>query len=101
MIKYFTNCRKSTEEEVGQVLSIEAQLTELREYAKKEGLLIVKEFTENQTAKEPGRPYNDVPDFAVQATSRQPSLLIKLLCEVKWRAEPKLRFSKRRLAYGS
>jgi hypothetical protein len=55
MIKYFIYCRKSTEEEERQVLSIEAQLTELREYAKREGLFIVKEFTENQTAKEPGR----------------------------------------------
>jgi DNA invertase Pin-like site-specific DNA recombinase len=56
MLKYFIYCRKSTEEEERQILSIEAQLTELREFAKREGLLIVKEFTESQTAKEPGRP---------------------------------------------
>ncbi len=37
----------------GQILSIEAQLTELREYAKREKLFILKEFTESQTAKEP------------------------------------------------
>ena len=56
MNRHFIYCRKSTEEEERQILSIEAQLTELREYAKREGLLIVNEFTENKTAKEPGRP---------------------------------------------
>ncbi|GBD96889.1 MAG TPA: recombinase family protein [Nitrospirae bacterium] len=56
MLKYFIYCRKSTEEEERQILSIEAQLTELREYANREGLLIINEFTESKTAKEPGRP---------------------------------------------
>lgn len=53
MNRYSIYCRKSTEEEERQVLSIEAQLTELREYAKREGLLVVKEFIESRTAKEP------------------------------------------------
>jgi DNA invertase Pin-like site-specific DNA recombinase len=56
MIKYFIYCRKSTEEEKRQILSIEAQLTELREYAKQNNLFVVREFTEKQSAKEPGRP---------------------------------------------
>lgn len=56
MIKYFIYCRKSTEEEERQILSIEAQLAELREYARKHNLFIVREYTESQTAKEPGRP---------------------------------------------
>jgi len=56
MIKYFIYCRKSTEEEERQILSIEAQLTELREYAKQNNLFVVREFTEKQSAKEPGRP---------------------------------------------
>jgi len=61
MIKYFIYCRKSTEEEERQILSIEAQLTELREFARKEGLFIVREFTESQTAKEPGRSiFNEI-----------------------------------------
>jgi DNA invertase Pin-like site-specific DNA recombinase len=54
MHRYFIYCRKSTEEE-RQFLSIEAQLTELREYAEREGLFVLKEFTESQSAKEPGR----------------------------------------------
>ncbi|USN92714.1 MAG: recombinase family protein [Candidatus Nomurabacteria bacterium] len=37
------------------MLSIEAQLHELREFARKENLHIVREFVESKTAKEPGR----------------------------------------------
>ncbi len=55
MIKYFIYCRKSSEDEERQILSIEAQLAELREYAKQNGLFVVREFTESKTAKEPGR----------------------------------------------
>ncbi len=55
MIKYFIYCRKSTEEEERQILSIEAQITELRDFAKQKGLFIAKEFTETKSAKEPGR----------------------------------------------
>jgi DNA invertase Pin-like site-specific DNA recombinase len=38
------------------MLSIDAQLNELREYARKESLPIAREFVESMTAKEPGRP---------------------------------------------
>ena len=55
MLKYFIYCRKSSEEEERQILSIEAQLAELREFAKQNNLFVVKEFTESKTAKEPGR----------------------------------------------
>ena len=55
MIKYFIYCRKSSEDEERQVLSIEAQLHELREYAKQQGLFVVREYYESKTAKEPGR----------------------------------------------
>ena len=54
-MKYFIYTRKSTDSEERQVLSIEAQMFELREYAKKENLNIVREFVESKTAKEPGR----------------------------------------------
>jgi len=55
MVNYFIYCRKSTEEEKRQILSIEAQLAELREYAKQNNLFVIKEFYESKTAKEPGR----------------------------------------------
>src|SRR3989339_1831063 len=53
--KYFLYARKSTDEPERQILSIEAQLFELKEYAKKENLCVVKEFIESKTAKQPGR----------------------------------------------
>ncbi len=53
--KFFLYARKSTDEPERQVLSIEAQLFELQEFARKEGLLLVREFVESKTAKEPGR----------------------------------------------
>ena len=56
MPKYYLYTRKSTDDEDRQVLSIESQLSELREYAKRENLLIADEYVETKTAKEPGRP---------------------------------------------
>ena len=52
---YFLYARKSTDEAERQVLSIEAQLTEVREFALKENLSIVQEFIETKSAKKPGR----------------------------------------------
>ena len=54
--KLFLYARKSTDVEDKQVLSIEAQLQELRDFAKRENLEIVYEFVEKQSAKVPGRP---------------------------------------------
>ncbi len=55
MIKYIAYCRKSTDEPDRQILSIEAQIAELEEFATKENLKIVSFITESKTAKEPGR----------------------------------------------
>jgi len=55
-MNYFLYARKSTDEDDRQMLSIEAQLVELREFAAKERLDILEEFTESRTAKKPGRP---------------------------------------------
>ena len=54
--QYFLYARKSTDVEDKQVLSIEAQLTELRNYAKLENLSIIEEIVEKKSAKAPGRP---------------------------------------------
>jgi len=53
--KFFLYARKSTDESEKQVLSIEAQLTEVREFAQKENISIVREFIETKSAKKPGR----------------------------------------------
>ena len=54
-MRYIIYARKSTEDEDHQILSIEAQLVELREFAVKEKLEIVVSLCEAKTAKEPGR----------------------------------------------
>src|SRR5207249_10395312 len=53
---YFIYCRKSTEAEDRQVLSIESQVRELQELAKKLGMPVAEVLTESKSAKEPGRP---------------------------------------------
>ena len=53
---FFVYIRKSTDESDRQILSLPAQLFELTEFAKKEGLTIVRVFEESRTAKSPGRP---------------------------------------------
>ena len=53
-MKYIIYTRKSTEDEDRQILSIETQLFELRQFAAKEKLEIVgPTFVETKTAKEP------------------------------------------------
>ena len=60
-MRYFIYARKSTDDKDRQILSIEAQLVELRALAKRENLSVCKELIEAKTAKEPGRPlFNDM-----------------------------------------
>ena len=54
-MKYIAYCRKSTDEPDRQILSIEAQMAELKEFADREGLEVVEWVSESKTAKEPGR----------------------------------------------
>ncbi len=62
-MKFFLYVRKSTDDEGRQMLSIEAQLAELHEYAERESLSVVREFVESKTAKAPGRPvFNEMLD---------------------------------------
>ena len=55
MKKYIAYCRKSRDEVDKQVLSIQAQIAELEEFAKRERIQIVEFVTEAKTAKMPGR----------------------------------------------
>jgi site-specific DNA recombinase len=55
MRKYFIYCRKSTEDEDRQILSIDAQLSELNAIALQNGMSVVATFTESKSAKGPGR----------------------------------------------
>ena len=54
--RYILYARKSTDVEDKQVLSIEAQLAELRKYAKDNGLVVIDTIIEKKSAKTPGRP---------------------------------------------
>lgn len=54
-LKYFIYCRKSSEDEGKQILSLPAQKKELFEYAEKFGLKIVDVYLESQSAFKPGR----------------------------------------------
>jgi len=56
MSTYFIYARKSTESEDRQALSIDAQVKELTDHARKEKLTIVKTFAESKSAKRSGRP---------------------------------------------
>ena len=54
-MKYIVYCRKSTDEKDRQVLSIQSQIDELKEFAKRDNLEIVEFIEESKTAKAPGR----------------------------------------------
>jgi DNA invertase Pin-like site-specific DNA recombinase len=53
---YIIYCRKSSESEERQVLSIESQIKELNELTKRLGLPVSEVLTESRSAKLPGRP---------------------------------------------
>ena len=55
-MKYIVYCRKSTEAEDRQVLSIESQESELKRIAERDGFTITKFFKESKSAKSSGRP---------------------------------------------
>ena len=54
--KFILYVRKSTDEEKRQVTSLDAQMRELRGFARRERLAIIDIVQESKTAKEPGRP---------------------------------------------
>jgi len=56
MPAYFLYCRKSSEAEDRQILSIDSKVTELKRHAARKGLHIKAVLTEAKSAKAPGRP---------------------------------------------
>lgn len=56
MSKYIIYCRKSSESEDRQILSVESQTRELLRLAETRGLHVVEVVTEAKSAKKPGRP---------------------------------------------
>jgi site-specific DNA recombinase len=60
-MKHILYCRKSTESEDRQVLSLDSQEKEMLEIALKQGIKVIKVFRESQSAKTAGRPiFNEV-----------------------------------------
>ena len=49
-------CRKSTDDDNHQVLSIDSQISEMRKLAERSNLKVTKTYKESMTAKAPGRP---------------------------------------------
>lgn len=63
-MKYIAYCRKSTEAEDRQVLSIDSQGSELARIAERDGFTITKVFKESKSAKSSGRPiFNEMLAF--------------------------------------
>jgi len=67
-MKYFLYARKSTEDEERQVMSIEAQLAELAEFAKRDEIDIAETYIESKSAKKPGREVFNKMITAIQAS---------------------------------
>ena len=59
MPRYLIYCRKSSESEDRQVLSIESQTNELKRLAERSNLQVIDILSESRSAKSPGRPVFD------------------------------------------
>ena len=69
-MKYIIYCRKSSDSEDRQVLSLDSQERELLSIVSKHGLTIVKTFKESMSAKSAGRPiFNKMMDMITSGTA--------------------------------
>lgn len=76
-MEYIIYCRKSSEAEDRQVLSIDSQLSELQTLAKRENLKIKKVFRESMSAKAPGRPvFNEMMNYIKGNKNKETGLLV-------------------------
>jgi len=78
MLKYFIYCRKSTDDKEHQILSIDAQLSEMNAVALQHGLIVAQIFTESKSAKERGRPVFNEMLTRIEAGEAQGILTWKL-----------------------
>jgi hypothetical protein len=82
-LKTIMYCRKSTEQEERQMLSIEAQRTELLEFAAREHVEIVASFEEARTARGPGQ--NDRVEPPLSANTLFRATMQRMIA---WKFEP-------------
>lgn len=76
-MEYIIYCRKSSEAEDRQVLSIDSQINELQTLAKRENLKIKKVFKESMSAKAPGRPiFNEMMNYIKESKDKEIGLLV-------------------------
>ena len=76
-MEYIIYCRKSSEAEDRQVLSIDSQLSELQTLAKRENLKVKKVFKESMSAKAPGRPvFNEMMNYIKENKGEEIGLLV-------------------------
>ncbi len=77
-MNYILYCRKSSEAEDRQILSLESQVSELKKLAEREGLKIVKIYEEAMSAKAPNRPMFDEMILRIEKGEAQGILCWKL-----------------------